>query len=255
MRARGVASAATDLALALDRVEFARTLGVEPDPWQRRVLLSTSKRVLLLCSRQSGKTTTAAIVALHKALYHPGSLILILAPAERQAKESFKEIAGLYRRLGHTIPADEASSQRKLGMVLENGSRIEALPGSEKTIRGFSGVDLLILDEASRIDDGLYYAIRPMLAVSEGTLLMLTTPYGKRGIFFQEWTEGDGWERYEVPANECPRMSADFLTEERKRGERYFAQEFMCQFVETDDAMFSYEDIEAAMTDDVEPLF
>src|SRR5215212_11876360 len=116
----------------------------------------------------------AAIIALHQALSKPSSLILILAPAERQAKELFTKVATSYRALGHAIAAD---SYRKLGMELSNGSRIEALPGTEKTIRGFSGVDLLLVDEASRVADELYFAVRPMLAVSGGRLMMLTTPY------------------------------------------------------------------------------
>jgi len=77
-------------------------------------------------------------------------------------------------------------------MHLPNGSRIEALPGSEKTVRGFSGTSLLILDEAARVDDELYYAVRPMLAVSGGALMLLSTPFGKRGIFHQELTGGEG---------------------------------------------------------------
>jgi hypothetical protein len=141
-------------------------------------------------------------------------------------------------------------------MVLENGSRIEALPGTEKTIRGFSGVDLLILDEASRVADELYHAVRPMLAVSGGSLMMLSTPYGKRGVFFDEWSEGVGWERYEVPATDVPRISSEFLVEERYAlPERVFRQEYMCSFEETDDQIFSYEDVEAALSDDVAPLF
>jgi hypothetical protein len=73
-------SLAEDLKLALDRVIFARRLGIEPDPWQEDLLRSASERVLLNCCRQSGKSTMTAIVALHRALYHPGSLILCLAP-------------------------------------------------------------------------------------------------------------------------------------------------------------------------------
>ena len=242
-----------ELRYALDRVAFAESLGVVPDDWQRDLLRSTSDRLLLNCSRQSGKSTMAGVVALHRALYRPGSLALILAPAERQAKELFSKVAGLYRHLGHVVSTD---SNRKLGMVLENGSRIEALPGTEKTIRGFSGVDLLILDEASRVADELYHAVRPMLAVSGGSLMMLSTPYGKRGVFFDEWTEGVGWERYEVPAMDVPRISDEFLAEERRAlPERVFRQEYMCSFEETDDQVFSYEDVEAAISDEVAPLF
>jgi hypothetical protein len=230
------------LVLALDRVEFARTLGLEPDPWQEQLLRSTSERILLLCSRQSGKSTMAAVITLHKALYHPGSLALILAPAERQAKETFSKVLALYRELGHTVPPD---SYRKLGMELANGSRIEALPGSERTTRGFSDVDLLILDEAARVDDELYYGVRPMLAVSGGALMLLSTPYGKRGVFFEEWSGGEEWQRFKVTAEQCPRISAEFLEEERRvLGSRWYAQEYECVFGELKGAVFSHDTIQ-----------
>ena len=237
-----------------DRLEFASSIGIVPDSWQERLLCSEAPRVLLNCARQSGKSTMAAILALHQALSSPSSLVLVLAPAERQAKELFSKAAEAYRTLGHIIPAD---SYRKLGMELTNGSRIEALPGTEKPIRGFSGVDLLLVDEASRVSDDLYFAVRPMLAVSGGALMMLSTPYGKRGIFFEEWTsEGVGWERYEVPARECPRIPASFLEEEQRAlPARIFRQEYECSFEDTEDQVFSYEDVAAAISKDVSPLF
>jgi hypothetical protein len=245
--------AATDLAMALDRAAFACSLGVEPDPWQERLLRSGSGRILLNCSRQSGKSTMSAMIALHRALYHPGSLVLVLAPAERQAKELFSKAAGMYRTLGHPILPD---SYRKLGMELANGSRIEALPGTERTIRGYSGVDLLILDEAARVADDLYFAIRPMLAVSGGALIMLSTPAGRRGVFFEEWSEGRGWERYEVPASEVPRISEAFLAEERwVLPSRIYRQEYECSFEDVEDAVFAFEDVQAAITEEVSPLF
>jgi hypothetical protein len=245
--------AAADLAFALDRVSFASSLGLDPDPWQERLLRSTSPRVLLNCSRQSGKSTMSGVIALHRALYFPDSLVLCLAPSERQSKELFAKVSDSYRRLrGTPAPA----SDRKLGMHLPNGSRIEALPGSERTVRGFSGTSLLIVDEAARVDDELYYAVRPMLAVSGGSLMMLTTPYGKRGVFHEEWTGGRGWDRYEVPAAECPRITTEFLEEERETLPSYvYRQEYECSFEETEDAVFTHEMVQGAVTPDVKPLF
>jgi phage FluMu gp28-like protein len=239
----------TDFQIALDRAAFAEKLGMIPDGWQRDLLRSTSERVLLNCARQSGKSTAAAVIAFHRALYHPGSLVLCLAPSERQSKELFAKVTVFYRTLGHIAPDD---SYRKLGMHLSNGSRIDALPGTEKTIRGFSGAALLIVDEAARVDDALYYAVRPMLAVSGGSLMMLSTPYGKRGVFYEEWTSGHGWDRYEVPATECPRIPPAFLEEERAgMPEWWFAQEFLCEFRETEDQIFRHDMIEAARSDEL----
>jgi hypothetical protein len=244
---------ADDLRLAYDRVSFASALGVVPDAWQGDLLRCSSGRVLLNCCRQSGKSTMSALIALHRALYRPGSLVLILAPAERQAKETFSKVAEMYATVGESVAPD---SYRKLGMELENCSRIEALPGTEKTIRGFSGVDLLVVDEAARVDDGLYYAVRPMLAVSGGSLMMLSTPAGKRGVFYEEWANGVGWQRYEVTASECPRIKPAFLAEEwRTLPSWVYRQEYECSFEETEEQVFTTEMVERAVSAEVRPLF
>src|ERR687893_1151192 len=242
-----------DLRLALDRATFARELGLEPDPWQERLLRSSSDRMLLNCCRQSGKSTMSGLIALHRALYHPGSLILCLAPALRQSQELFGKVLGFYRDLDRPVPPQ---AERRLSLELENGSRIITLPGSERTIRGFSGVSLLIVDEAARVEDELYYSCRPMLAVSGGDLLLLSTPFGKRGVFYEEWAGGALWERYTVTASECPRIPPEFLEEERKTlGPWWFAQEYECKFMDTVDQVFATEVIDKAITDEVAPLF
>src|SRR5215218_1023691 len=140
-------SVSQDIRMAVDRVAFAEVLGIVPDAWQKEFLRSSSDRVLLNCSRQSGKSTMSAVFALHRALYYPGSLVLCLAPTLRQSQELFAKVAGFYRDLGRPVPAQ---GERKLSLELENDSRIVTLPGSEKTIRGFSGAALLIVDEAAR---------------------------------------------------------------------------------------------------------
>src|SRR5215217_7661906 len=243
-----------DLRLALDRALFAEELGIVPDVWQENLLRSTSKRPLLNCCRQPGKSTMSAVIALHRAIYHPDSLILCLAPALRQSQELFAKIAGFYRELGRPVPPQ---GERRLSLELENGSRIVTLPGSERTIRGFSGVDLLLLDEAARVDDALYYSTRPMLAVSGGSLIMLSTPYGRRGVFYEEWAREPGdssaWQRFEVPARECPRIPESFLEAERRSmPEWWYAQEYMCEFRETEDQLWTHEMIEGARDDDLE---
>lgn len=241
-----------ELRAALDPVAFALRLGIEPDPWQVRFLRSGAPRTILNCCRQSGKSTMSGLLALHIALHDPGSLVLCLAPALRQSQELFTKVLGFYRDLGRPVLPD---SENRLSLELRNGSRIVSLPGSEKTVRGFSNVSALILDEAARVDDLLYQTIRPMLAVSGGRLLMLSTPYGKRGVFYREWTEGEGWERFEVPASEVLRITPAFLEEERKSlPERWYRQEYECSFEDVEDQVFSTEVIAGAYTDEFEPL-
>jgi hypothetical protein len=227
-------------------------VGLMPDGWQTEVLSSTSSRTLLLCSRQSGKSTTAAAVALKTAFLCAGSLTLVLSPSLRQSGESFRKVMDLGRGLGWPVPPIQESA---LTVTLANRSRVVSLPGSEPTVRGFSGVSLLVIDEASRVSDDLYRSVRPMLAVSGGRLLALSTPYAKLGWFHAAWVGEEPWQRVRVPATECRRISPEFLREERRAlGPRWYEMEYECEFQDAIDAVFAHADVAAAMADD-EPLF
>ncbi len=244
---------ARDLANALDPAAFATSAGIVPDPWQADVLRSPAPRMLLNCSRQSGKSTITGVLATHTALYEPGALVLLLSPSLRQSGELFRKCLDTYRAAGRPVPA---TSESALRLELDNGSRIVSLPGTEGSIRGFSAVRLLVIDEAARVPDELYFSIRPMLAVSGGRLIALSTPFGKRGFFHAEWTGAADWQRVEVPATECPRIPASFLAEERAAiGPYWYAQEYECKFMETVDQVFGYDVVMGALTHDVTPLF
>jgi hypothetical protein len=243
-------SIASDLALAVDPVLFARAVGIEPDPWQAQLLRSQSSRLLLNCSRQSGKSTTVATLAMHTALYEPGSLILMISPAQRQSGELFRKALSIYRTLGRPVPAETESA---LQLELETGSRIIALPGKEGTIRSYSGVSLLLIDEAAHVATETYMAVRPMLAVSQGRLIALSTPFGSQGWWYEAWCSDEAWERYETPASECPRISPEFLDEERRTmGNWWFEQEYGCEFLDAQTAAFRTEDIERAFSEHYE---
>jgi hypothetical protein len=72
---------ATDLALALDPALVLDRQGLDPDPWQAQLLRSDAQQTLMVTTRQGGKSTATAALALHTALYTAGALILLLAPA------------------------------------------------------------------------------------------------------------------------------------------------------------------------------
>ena len=245
---------AADLRYALDPVAFARErLSFHPDQWQTEVLRSSGKRILLNCSRQAGKSTCTAIVGLHRALYWPGSLVLLVSPSLRQSRELFTKVTGFLRMIDPRPALDEDNTT---SCTLANGSRVVSLPGTGETVRGYSAPDLIIEDEAAYVDDAVYLAIRPMLAVSAGTLILLSTPYGKRGHFHEAWTGPEDWRRIEVPAERCPRITAQFLEDERRAlGEVWFRQEYGCAFSETADQVLGFEDVQRAFTDEVQPLF
>ena len=124
-------------------------------------------------------------------------------------------------------------------------------------MRGFSAPRLIVEDEASRVDDGLYRAIRPMLATSAGKLVLMSTPHGRRGHFWEEWSQGgDAWERVIIKADQVPRIAPEFLAEEqRSLGDMWFRQEYCGEFLQAANQVFRPEDILRAMSADVEPLF
>jgi hypothetical protein len=117
-------------------------------------------------------------------------------------------------------------------------------------------VNSLIIDEAARCPDQLYIGMRPTIAVSGGSITLLSTPFGRRGFFHKVWTEEDGWLKVEVPATACPRLTPEFLRQERTAlGEYWFAQEYMTKFMEGVGQIFSDEAIDNAFRSDIEPLF
>ena len=95
-----------------------------------------------------------------------------------------------------------------------------------------------------------------MVAVSGGRLVALSTPFGRRGWWFEAWTGHEVWQRVEVPATMCPRISREFLAEEEAAlGPWAYRQEYCCQFSETLDQLFSHDVVTAAITPEVTPLF
>ena len=242
---------ARSLALGLDPSLILQAQGLVPDPWQREFLLSADRQVLLNCCRQSGKSTATAARALHTALFAPRSLVLLLSPTQRQSAELFRKVHDAYDALGQPVPAvADARSQSRL--ELANGSRVVGLPGKEATIRGFSRVALLLIDEAAKVRDDLYRAVRPMLAVSRGRLVCLSTPFGQQGFFFREWHSDRPWRRFRVTWQDCPRIDPAFIADEiASMGKSWVDQEYGCLFTALEGLV--YPDFEKCLTDGPPP--
>ena len=238
------------LARGLNPVLLARACGIDPDPWQAEFLRSDSRQMILLCCRQSGKSTISSILALYKAFYHPNSNILLLSKTQRQSQDLFKKVIHHLK----VLPTDERPAIiKETGMQLElaNGSKIVALPGSEDTIRGKSAIDLMIIDEAAFVYDSFYFTVRPMLAVSQGRMVAISTPHSKRGWFYDTWTQEDnGWHKIKITARECPRITPEILEQERTVMPSYmFKTEYECEFMENEGQLIPTEYIMRAIKD------
>ena len=218
------------------------------------------------------------------AILEPPALVLIVARAQRQAAELLAQVKLLYALLNRKATAPppwapkpvkqlEADDERRgltphealtqdsaSSMEMANGSRIITLPGKTARSSATPPPACIVIDEASRVPDTLYYAVRPMLAVSGRPLVCLSTPFGKRGWFFEAW-EGRGkakdtWRRVEVRRGTAhASRPSSWQRREAEMGPRWYRQEYLCSFEDTVDAVFAHEDIQAALSDDVKPLF
>lgn len=248
---------ASDLASALDAVVFAQKCGIQPDQWQADFLRSPSRRVLQLACRQAGKTTSTGIKALHVASYEPGSTIVVVAPAERQSREFVRAAKLMHRAIDGAVPLRGDSVTK---IEFENESRIIALPGGEdgRGIRGLAKVRLLILDEGALISDELLQATRPMLAVHpRAEMVILSTPKGRRGFFYELWHNNDPlWSRIRVTTDMCPRITPEFLAEERKiLGPVRFSEEYGLEFVDNEMAAFPAQIIDGIFSKELRALW
>ncbi len=124
-----------------DIVEFTRQrLGFDPNPLQE-LALRGGRRGIVNCTRQWGKSTVAAAKAVHRAYCRPDSLILVLAPSERQSGELMRKAEEFVSRLGIKVRGDGAN---EISIAFLNRSRIVGLPHNEATLRGFFKVSLIL---------------------------------------------------------------------------------------------------------------
>lgn len=243
-------SLAGDLVQALDPVAFLAAAGVSADPWQADLLRARPHRAVLTASRQAGKSTVAAAVALHEARYGlGGGVAAIVSPTQRQSSEMLKRVLALARDFAEPLRLEAVSAQAVT--LADNGARIVSLPGDAESIRGYSA-RLLVVDEGAFVPDEVFAAASPMLAATNGRLIALSTPMGRHGWFFEAAAGDDHrWYRVRVTADQVDRITSEFLEAERaSMPEHRFRREYFCEFGETltgafhdPDAMFA--DVEA----------
>jgi hypothetical protein len=199
-----------------------------------------------------------------EAILYENSDFLVFCPTMRQSQEMLRKVRTFHAALGRPVAV---VSETKSVLELANGSRVVCLPDSQEGVVGFSAPRLIVIDEGARVSDELYKSVRPMLATSGGSLLTLSTPFGNQGWFFNifdESAEGkakraklnEPWRRTRVPADKIPRITPEFLEDERvELGERWFRQEYHLQFLDQVDAVFAMAIIEGARASGIDPLF
>lgn len=230
------------LYLTFHPVEWAELMiepvsGIKLDDWQKELLQDKSRNILLNCHRQSGKSTLVAIKALHRALFWDDQLIVLISPVLKQSSELSRKIRGFVKNIPQY--RDHVDINNKLSLSFDNGSRIETLTASDWNVRG-STANLIIIDEAAGVPEEIFDAVSPMLLTTKGQMIVLSTPYGKSGRFY-EYYKSDDWKHYEVKVSNNPRMQTPDMQEAlafelKKMGSRVYGQEYECEFLGNLDA-------------------
>jgi len=229
---------------------------VQLDPAQVEVLRSPHRRIIINCHRQWGKSTLASALCFHRALYYPRSLCLLIAPSLRQSGEDFRKVLDC---LDSVTPRPILQEETKLTLKFDNHSRIIALPGGNdgRTVRGYSRPDVILVDEAAQTSDELFHSLLPMVTRNPASkIIMASTPFGARGVFWRLWTECNEWVKLLVTADMNPRLDQELLAEIRATMEPWrFAQEYMGEFHGSASGVFSAQTIEMMFDCDEPPLW
>lgn len=209
------------------------------DEWQCQAMRDDSRELLMLCSRQVGKSFTVAGKSAHKVAASPGETWLIISPTQRQSNRLFRMARSFLVASGARI-----SESRVSDLVLENEAELIALPGNQPdACRGYTAHGVVI-DEAAFVKDEVPAVVFPTLSTTGGQSIMLSTPGLPRGEFYRA-VKAEGAEPYMIRATDCGRITPEFLAKERRRlGPARFATEFELQFREVPGSLFSGTDIE-----------
>lgn len=228
------------------QIQFERNLF----DYQERFVGSNSKRKAMVCGRQVGKTEICALDGLHHATIHDDATVLITAPSQRQSSELFKRVKGL---IGESPMEWGIERSTQTIIELSNGSRIIVVPSGGTGTRGFTA-DYIIVDEAAFVEDGFFTStLLPMLATTDGTLALASTPFGKSGFLYDNaWTnrgDEDGWDITHVPTSASPLVSESFIADQKQTLSRTeFRQEILGEFVESASAFFDRDVVSATTT-------
>lgn len=212
-------------------------LGIKPFPYQAEILEDDSEQIVIVAGRQSGKSMTLAIKALWTAFVKPNEDILILAPTQKQAQIIYDVIYGMISKSdlfkGHIKKFTMSET------IFDNESHIRCLTvGKSGTFaRGYSAT-MLIFDEAAFIPEEVFVSLEPAFAVRGKQMILSSTPYGKRGFFWQIYSQhllnkDSKTKVHRFKSEENRILKKDFLIQERQRmTEVQFRQEYEAEFID-----------------------
>jgi hypothetical protein len=219
------------------------------DGWQREVE-EYQGNIALRAGRQVGKSTIIARKAAKYAIRNSKKSVMIISATERQAYLLFSKVLYFLHDNYRAYIKKGKDRPTKTEIKLSNGSIIRCLPtGIDGLgIRGYT-IDLLIADEAAFIPEEVWPAITPMLATTGGKIILLSTPFGRRGYFYERFNDED-FKTWHINSEDVAEQRdepqrtfmLDFQEKEKKRLTKLqYAQEYLGEFVDELRQLFSDE--------------
>jgi hypothetical protein len=218
------------------------------DDWQKEVM-ATKGNICLRSGRQVGKSFVISHKVGEYAVNNRNKTVLVIASVERQSQLLFEKILSYLHNNHRTYIKKGKDKPTKSKLCLNNGTTIYCLPTglSGYGIRGYT-VDLLVADEAAFIPEEVWTAVTPMIAITRGTIIMLSTPFG-RGGYFYDCFHDPSYTSFHVSSEDCPRKNQEFLDREKSRmSDLQYAQEYLGEFVDELRQFFPTELIKSCMT-------
>jgi phage FluMu gp28-like protein len=223
--------------------------------YQRRVIESQARFMILLWARQLGKGFTIAYKVVNDVMAHEASgratTWIIMAASLRQAKETARKIRKFLRAYEMATKALGVSyfedvKLNSFEFEFPNGSRIITVPGNPDTVAGLTGN--LICDEFALFKDNreLYSIIFPIVSSSDDLKFYITsTPRGK-DLYYELCTAPDSiFEIHKVTIEDAVRMGMKrdiaLLRKGMGSDEDGWRREFMCEFLDEAEAFLTFD--------------
>lgn len=251
--------------IARDFVKFNKLIGLPKHPRTKKEtalfqyeldilgLLDKYGWLLINKARKIGISETVLRIIAFKCFYDYAAYQILLVAGNRvqHAQRLMRRFQKLFDKISDHVAEKTADK-----LVLKNGTEIIALPSNDTALRGPERVKCIFLDEAAHfniIDDSrVYDALAPNLDNTDGDFIIVSTPNGKRGMFYDLWTDKEN-RFYKLPLPYT--VSLGLLLDEKiikqKKRDRTidFEQEYMCQFTSPKGAFITEDLIEQVEED------
>ena len=220
------------------QIEFT----IEPFDAQREILNSTARFRVVCAGRRFGKSMTASLDLLRFALdpSNAGSDCMVVGP-------TYSATDVVWGKLNELLPEAIVTNRKRTQpreIELVNGSTISLRSADHPdTLRG-NAVDRMVVDEAAFMDLAEVFPsiLRPMLADTQGGVMLISTPARSREHFYELYLRGQddewpAWESWQLPTEANPHVAeAEIESARRSSPDRQFRREWLAEFVDDDAA-------------------